>query len=82
MALDAGWRTVTLVLYGRKMTLSVKSVKSVKTRVVLLRSLGVKARLVAVKWDRKAKKGPSKTVFLFSTDTALTPEEVSVTSFL
>jgi hypothetical protein len=64
-----GWRSITLSLYGQKTALSVK------TRVVVLRSLGVKARLVAVRWDRK-KKGAAKTVFLFSTDLALMPEEI------
>jgi len=70
--LPHGWREVTLCLYGQKTTLSVK------TRVVLLRSLGVKARLAAVKWNRKGveKKEKPKIVFLFSTDTALTPEEI------
>lgn len=63
----AGWREVRLCLYGQTTCLSVK------TRVVLLRSLGVKARLVAVKWNRD---GKGKIVFLFSTDTAMTPEEV------
>lgn len=63
--LPQGWRGVTLLLYGQGTTLSVK------TRVVLLRSLGVKARLVAVNWKRKG-----KVVFLFSTDTTLTPEEI------
>ena len=68
-ALPKGWRDVTLSLYGQKSTLSLK------TRVVLLRSLGVKARLVAVQWKRKGKQ-PTKIVFLFSTDTTLTPEEI------
>lgn len=69
-AKPSGWRAVTLPLYGQATTLSVK------TRVVLLRSLGVKARLVAVQWDRKGKRKGNAPVFLFSTDTALTPEEI------
>jgi hypothetical protein len=62
--LPYGWREVTLPLYGKPTTLQMK------TRVILLRSLGVKARLVAVRW------GQRKTVFLFSTDIRLTPEEI------
>jgi hypothetical protein len=54
------WREVTLPLYGRPVTLQIK------TRVVLQRTLGVKMRLVAVQWEE----GP--VVFFFSTDTTLT----------
>ncbi len=58
------WREVTLQLYGRSVTLQVK------TRVVLQRTLGVKMRLVAVKWEERP------VVFFFSTDTILTAEEI------
>jgi hypothetical protein len=64
---ETGWRSVPLSLYGQTTTLSLK------TRVILLRSLGVKARVVAIRGQRK---GTSKTIFLFSTDTTLTPEEI------
>jgi hypothetical protein len=62
--LPQGWRETTLLLYGKPTTLQLK------TRVTLLRSLGVKARLVAVRWGKR------KSIFLFSTDTRLTPEEI------
>ena len=58
------WREVTLPLYGRPVTLQIK------TRVVLQRTLGVKMRLVAVQWED----GPL--VFFFCTDTTLTAEEI------
>lgn len=57
------WYAGTLRLYGREVPLQWKS------RVVLQRTLGVKIRLVAVRW---AQRPP---VFLFSTDTRLTAEE-------
>jgi len=58
------WRDITLVLYGRPVTLQIK------TRVVLQRTLGVKMRLVAVAWEE----GP--VVFFFSTDTTMTAEAI------
>ena len=58
------WREVTLRLYGRPVTLRIK------TRVVLQRTLGVKMRLVAVKWED----GP--VVFFFCTDPTLTAEGI------
>jgi hypothetical protein len=58
------WREVTLRLYGKPVRLSIKS------RVVIQRRLGVRMRLVAVKWERRP------VVFLFSTDTTLQAEEI------
>ena len=58
------WRSVTLELYGRRVTLQLK------TRVVLQLTLGVKMRLVAVQWQERP------VVFFFSTDTTLTAEEI------
>ena len=58
------WQTLCLPLYGRLRTVRLKA------HVVLLRSLGVTARLVAVEW------ASGKTVFLFSTDTALTAAQI------
>ena len=58
------WRTVCLPLYGRP-----RSVRF-KARVVLLRSLGVTARLVAVQWVS------GKTVFLFCTDMTLSADQI------
>lgn len=58
------WREVTLLLYGRSVTLQIK------TRVVLQRTLGVQMRLVAVKWEERP------VVFFFSTDTTMTAEEI------
>jgi len=58
------WRSVTLELYGRPVTLQLK------TRVVLQLTLGVKMRLVAVQWQERP------VVFFFSTDTTLTAEEI------
>jgi len=58
------WREVTLRLYGKEVRLSIKS------RVVIQRTLGVRIRLVAVRWEKRP------VVFLFSTDTKLTAEEI------
>src|SRR5262245_45447363 len=58
------WRSVTLRLYGQWATLKLK------TRVVLQRTLGVKMRLVAVQWEDRP------LVFLFCTDTRMTPEVI------
>lgn len=58
------WREVTLRLYGKEVRLSLKS------RVVIQRRLGVQMRLVAVQWEKRPR------VFLFSTDTKLTAEEI------
>jgi SRSO17 transposase len=58
------WREVTLRLYGKEVRLSIKS------RVVIQRTLGVRIRLVAVQWEKRP------VVFLFSTDTKLTAEEI------
>ena len=58
------WQTLCLPLYGR-----LRGVR-LKERVVLLRSLGVTARLVAVQWTS------GKTVFLFSTDTTLCAAQI------
>jgi hypothetical protein len=58
------WREVTLRLYGKEVRLSLKS------RVVIQRRLGVQMRLVAVQWEKRPP------VFLFSTDTKLTAEEI------
>jgi len=63
-AKQKGWRAVTLRLYGRQANLQIK------TRVVLQRRLGVKIRLVAVRW------GERRTVFLFCTDVGLAAEQV------
>jgi len=58
------WREVTLRLYGKEVRLAIKS------RVVIQRTLGVPIRLVAVRVEKRA------LVFLFSTDTRLTAEEI------
>jgi hypothetical protein len=58
------WRRVSVCVYGRRETLRLKS------RVVLQRTLGVKIRLVAVAW------GQRPVVFLFCTDTTMTPEAI------
>jgi hypothetical protein len=58
------WRRVTLRLYGQWVVLQIK------TRVVLQRTLGVKIRLVAIRWDDRP------LVFLFCTDTRMTPEAI------
>ena len=63
-ALPDDWQNVCLPLYGR-----LRGVR-LKERVVLLRSLGVTARLVAVQW------ASGKIVFLFSTDTTLSAAQV------
>lgn len=63
-ASSADWQTVALFLYGRHRRLRLVS------RLVLLRSLGVCARLVAVQWVS------GKTVFLFCTDTTLSPVQI------
>jgi|SRR5579859_1832952 len=60
------WRTVTLPLYGRPVTLQLK------TRVVLQRTLGVKIRLVAVHLD------DHEVVFLFCTDITMSAEAIVV----
>ena len=61
---EKGWKERTLRLYGKETTVSLK------TRVVLQRTLKVRIRLVAVGWADRS------TVFLFSTDTTLSPEEI------
>jgi hypothetical protein len=61
------WRRVTVRLYGHEVTLHLK------TRVVLQRTLGVKIRLVAVHWEEHP------VVFLFCTDTTMTPEAIVAT---
>ncbi|MCC6443182.1 MAG: transposase [Armatimonadetes bacterium] len=58
------WRTVSVGVYGRRET------RRLKSRVVLQRSLGVNIRLVAVAW------GQRPVVFLFGTDTPMTPEAI------
>jgi len=63
-AIPQEWQSVGLFLYGRQRTLRLKS------RLVVLRSLGVWARLVAVEW------ASGKTVFLFSTDTTLSAAQI------
>lgn len=62
---EKGWKEHTLCPYGSK-----EATLWLKTRVVLQRTLKVRIRLVAVRW------GERDVVFLFSTDTTLTPEEV------
>jgi hypothetical protein len=61
---DKGWRRVTLRLYGKEAHLHLK------TRVVLQRTLGVKIRIVAVRWAER------RLVFLFCSDVTLTAEEI------
>jgi hypothetical protein len=61
---ERGWQAVTLRLYGRDTTVQLK------TRVVLQRTLGVKIRLVAVRWGKRP------LVFLFATDPALAPAAI------
>jgi hypothetical protein len=58
---ERGWQALTLRLYGREATVQLK------TRVVLQRALGVKIRLVAVRWGKRP------LVFLFATDPTLAP---------
>jgi DDE superfamily endonuclease len=58
------WHAVTMMLYGKTAHLKMKS------RVVIQPTFGVKIRLVAVKWGRRP------LVFLFSTDTQMTAEEI------
>lgn len=58
------WKQVTLCLYGRPVTVELK------TRVVKQRTLGVTLRLVAVQWEGHP------LVFLFCTDTTMTPEQI------
>jgi len=58
------WRPVTLTLYGKTAQLSIKS------RVVIQPTFGVRIRLVAVKWGRRP------LVFLFATDTTMTAAEI------
>jgi hypothetical protein len=58
------WQPACLWLYGRQRQLRLKS------RVVLLRRLGVQARLVAVRF------ATGKTVFLFCTETTLSAEQI------
>lgn len=58
------WREVVLGLYGRQTPVQIK------TRVVLQRTLGVKIRLVAVRYCARP------TVFLFCTDPTLRAEEI------
>ncbi len=61
------WQPVTLCLYGRAKPLALKS------RMVMLRRLGVQARLVAVQWKPDK---PGKIVFLFCTDTSMTAAQI------
>jgi hypothetical protein len=61
---NTDWQSVTLPLYGAAATVRFK------TRIVLLRRLGVQARLVAVRWGKRSP------VLLFCTDMALTAPEV------
>lgn len=61
---ERGWQAVTLRLYGREATVQLK------TRVVLQRTLGVKIRLVAVRWGKRP------LVFLFATDPTLAPAAI------
>jgi hypothetical protein len=58
------WKQVTLLLYGRAVTLKIK------TRVVKQRTLGVTIRLVAVHWEGHP------LVFLFCTDTTMSCEQI------
>lgn len=58
------WREVSLRLYGKSVTIKLK------TRVVLQRTFGVRIRLVAVKW------GERPAVFLFATDTTMSAEAI------
>jgi DDE superfamily endonuclease len=58
------WHAVTLTLYGKTAHLSLKS------RVVIQPTFGVRIRLVAVKWGKRP------LVFLFSTDTTMTAAEI------
>jgi hypothetical protein len=58
------WREVSLRLYGRDVRVAIKS------RVVIQRTLGVRVRVVAVRWEKRP------VVFLFSTDTMLSAEEI------
>jgi hypothetical protein len=63
-ALLSAWREVTLTLYGKQATMQIKA------RVVIQRTFGVRMRLVAVQW------GERPLVFLFCTDTTMTPEAI------
>lgn len=65
---ERGWQAITLRLYGREATVQLK------TRVVLQRTLGVKIRLVAVRWGTAKRQGPL--VFLFATDPTLAPAAI------
>jgi hypothetical protein len=58
------WHAVTMTLYGKTAHLKLKS------RVVIQPTFGVKIRLVAVKWGKRP------LVFLFSTDTTMTAEQI------
>ncbi len=62
--MEKGWKEHTLCLYGKEAQLLLK------TRVVLQRTLKVQIRLVAVRWGKRP------LVFLFSSDTRLTPEQI------
>lgn len=68
------WREITVCLYGRAATLKIKS------RVALHRRLNVTIKIVAVCWQQKSKHQNTtichSPVFLFSTDTELTDEEI------
>ena len=61
---DQGWKETTLCLYGKAATVTLK------TRVVIQRTLAVRIRLVAVCWQHRP------LVFLFSTDTTLSAPEI------
>jgi hypothetical protein len=58
------WREVTLTLYGKPVTIQIK------TRIVIQRTFGVRLRLVAVQW------GERPLVFLFCTDTTMSAEAI------
>jgi hypothetical protein len=58
------WHAATLTLYGKTAHLKIKS------RVVIQPTFRMRMRLVAVKWGKRP------VVFLFSTDTTMTAEEI------
>jgi hypothetical protein len=58
------WHAVTMTLYGKTAHLSLKS------RVVIQPTFGIRIRLVAVQWGKRP------VVFLFSTDTTMTAAEI------
>ena len=68
------WREITVCLYGKTATLKIKS------RIALHRRLDVTMKIVAVCWQQPSKQQNTtichSPVFLFSTDTELTEEEI------